>query len=103
MSLPELIVFFLVVFLLFRPMQAAWLFVRPPRLRVAYRSPEEWGAAYETVQLTTADGTQLVGWYLPSRNGAAILPAGRWPGGAGSRRSKAEKSRLRTKSRKSRS
>ena len=73
MSLPELIIFFLVVFLLFRPMQAAWLFVRPPRLRVAYRSPEEWGAAYETVQLTTADGTQLVGWYLPSRNGAAIL------------------------------
>ncbi|MEZ4512051.1 MAG: alpha/beta fold hydrolase [Chloroflexota bacterium] len=73
MSLPEITVFLLVVFLVFRPVQAAWLFVRPPRLRVAYRSPEEWGAAYETVQLTTVDGMPLMGWYLPSRNGAAVL------------------------------
>lgn len=73
MSLPELIVFLLIVFLVFRPVQAAWLFVRPPRFRVAYRSPAEWGAVYETVQLAAADGARLMGWYSPSRNGAAIL------------------------------
>lgn len=74
MSLPELIVFLLVVFLVLRPVQAAWLFVRPPRFRVAYRSPEEWGVVgYERVELTAADGVGLRGWYVPSRNGAAVL------------------------------
>jgi hypothetical protein len=31
------------------------------------------GAAYEAVTVTTSDGLRLTGWYVPSRNGAAII------------------------------
>ena len=31
------------------------------------------GAAYEEVSFTTSDGLRLHGWYVPSRNGAAII------------------------------
>lgn len=31
------------------------------------------GAAYEDVQFTTSDGLRLSGWYIPSRNGAAVI------------------------------
>ena len=31
------------------------------------------GATYEDVELTTADGLRLQGWYIPSRNGAAVI------------------------------
>ena len=37
--------------------------VPPPRL----------GAAHENVTLTTSDGLRLRGWYVPSRNGAAVI------------------------------
>src|SRR6266545_6092883 len=30
-------------------------------------------ATYENVTITTADGMRLSGWYVPSRNGAAII------------------------------
>lgn len=35
--------------------------------------PDELGVAHEDVTLTTSDGLQLEGWYIPSRNGAAIV------------------------------
>ena len=31
------------------------------------------GAAYEDVKLPTSDGLELDGWYVPSKNGAAVL------------------------------
>lgn len=31
------------------------------------------GAAYERVGFTTSDGLRLSGWYVPSRNGAAVI------------------------------
>ena len=31
------------------------------------------GAAYEDVTLTTSDGLELEGWYVPSQNGAAVI------------------------------
>jgi hypothetical protein len=31
------------------------------------------GVAYEDVEFTTTDGLQLSGWYIPSRNGAAVI------------------------------
>jgi dienelactone hydrolase len=31
------------------------------------------GAAYERVEFTTSDGLRLSGWYVPSRNGAAVI------------------------------
>jgi hypothetical protein len=41
----------------------------------------ELGAAYEQVSFTTSDGLSLKGWYVPSRNRAAVISA---PGRAGS-------------------
>src|SRR3954470_8343960 len=31
------------------------------------------GVPYENVRLTTSDGLELRGWYIPSRNGAAVI------------------------------
>jgi hypothetical protein len=39
------------------------------------------GAPYENVQFTTSDGLTLKGWYIRSRNGAAVIS---FPGRAGS-------------------
>jgi uncharacterized protein len=39
----------------------------------AFVPPENLGAAYEDVSFTTGDGLKLVGWYVPSKNGAAVI------------------------------
>lgn len=57
---------------LLRPLLSAWLFTHPPRLRPTDRTPANWGAAYEDVTLSS-DGGHLRGWYVPSRNGAAVV------------------------------
>ena len=41
------------------------------------------GAAYENVSFTTSDGLTLKGWYVPSRNRAAVIAA---PGRAGAQK-----------------
>lgn len=41
------------------------------------------GAAYEDVKLETSDGLELEGWYVPSRNGAAVIV---FPGRTGTRK-----------------
>jgi pimeloyl-ACP methyl ester carboxylesterase len=41
------------------------------------------GAAYEDVSFTTSDGLTLRGWYIPSRNGAAVIS---FPGRNGSQK-----------------
>jgi dienelactone hydrolase len=40
----------------------------------------ELGAAYEDVEFTTSDGLKLKGWYIPSKNGAAVIS---FPGRSG--------------------
>jgi hypothetical protein len=35
--------------------------------------PDRLGVAHENVSFTTADGLRLQGWYVPSRNGAAVI------------------------------
>jgi hypothetical protein len=35
--------------------------------------PADLGAAYRAVSFTTSDGLRLAGWYVPSRNGAAVI------------------------------
>jgi hypothetical protein len=35
------------------------------------------GVAYEHVTFTTSDGLEIAGWYVPSRNGAAVIIPGR--------------------------
>jgi uncharacterized protein len=43
----------------------------------------EVGAAYENVELRTSDGLRLEGWYVPSRNRAAVIV---FPGRSGTRK-----------------
>jgi pimeloyl-ACP methyl ester carboxylesterase len=73
MFLLELFVFLVVMAVVIRPFYAAWFFVRPPRFRISFRTPESFAPNYETVHLTASDGADLDGWYLPSRNGAAVI------------------------------
>jgi alpha/beta superfamily hydrolase len=35
--------------------------------------PDQLGTAHEDVKFTTSDGLELEGWYIPSRNGAAVI------------------------------
>jgi uncharacterized protein len=39
----------------------------------AYVPTPELGTAYEEVAFTTSDGLRLQGWYVPSKNGAAVI------------------------------
>jgi pimeloyl-ACP methyl ester carboxylesterase len=63
----------LAFYFLYRPWYAAYLFVRPPRMKVSYFTPTNLGVTYEDVTLTSQDGVKLVGWYIPSRNKAAVI------------------------------
>lgn len=54
------------------PALGAYHDVHPPRSPVSF-TPAELGMAYEDVTLTTEDGVNLSGWYIPSQNGAAIV------------------------------
>jgi esterase/lipase len=37
------------------------------------QTPADFGVPFESVKVTTADGINLVGWYVPSQNGAAVI------------------------------
>ncbi|WP_420630657.1 alpha/beta hydrolase [Candidatus Leptofilum sp.] len=63
----------LIFYYFFRPYYAAYLFVRPPRMKIAYFTPTNLGVTYEDVVLTSQDGVKLAGWYIPSRNQAAVI------------------------------
>ncbi len=45
--------------------------------------PDRLGVAHEDVKFTTSDGLELDGWYIPSKNGAAVIS---FPGRNGSQR-----------------
>jgi dienelactone hydrolase len=73
MALAQLALLVLLIHLLARPFLAAYLFTRPPRLRVTFRSPETWGAPFHDVTFIGGGGVALSGWYVPSRNGASVV------------------------------
>jgi alpha/beta superfamily hydrolase len=52
------------------PLSAGYLFTHLGRPVV---SAAHIGAAYERVSFTTSDGLELAGWYVPSKNGAAVI------------------------------
>jgi len=52
------------------PVTIAYIVTHAARAKVP---PADLGAAYENVEFTTSDGLQLKGWYIPSRNGAAVI------------------------------
>ena len=52
------------------PLSAGYLFTHLGRATV----PEaNLGAGHEEVSFTTSDGLELAGWYVPSKNGAAVI------------------------------
>ena len=61
------------MYFLIRPFYVVYLFVRPPRLRVAFFTPTNLGVTYEDITLTSQDGVALAVWYIPSRNTAAVI------------------------------
>jgi fermentation-respiration switch protein FrsA (DUF1100 family) len=40
---------------------------------ISVETPADYGLPFEDVTVTSSDGLKLVGWYLPSQNGAAVL------------------------------
>jgi uncharacterized membrane protein HdeD (DUF308 family) len=72
-ALASLLVAFFVVF----PLLFAVGSTHKPRRSV---EPADLGRPYETVSLETSDGLRLAGWYVPSRNGAAVIA---FPGRSG--------------------
>ena len=73
MFIAQILVFLFVTLVVIRPFYAGYLFTRPPRFRISLRTPADWGVTYEEVRLPTKDGLDLSGWYIPSRNGAAVI------------------------------
>ena len=69
----EVLLILLVLHLLLQPLLSAWQFSRPLRRPLSARTPADWDATYEEVQFTGSDGARLSGWYIPSRNGAAVI------------------------------
>jgi dienelactone hydrolase len=57
------------VFVLF-PLSLSYVFTHVARTKVP---AVNLGARYEEVAFTTSDGLRLKGWYVPSRNGAAVV------------------------------
>ncbi len=62
------------------PFAISYVFTHAARAVVP---PARLGAPYERVSFTTGDGLTLRGWYVPSRNRAAVIAA---PGRSGSQR-----------------
>jgi uncharacterized protein len=52
------------------PVGAAWVFTHTARAVVP---ADRLGVPHEDVRFTTSDGLELEGWYVPSRNGAAVI------------------------------
>lgn len=64
---------FLLLQLVMWPTAVAVLATNRAHAVLGAATPADHGLAYEDVTLRTADGVALAGWYVPSRNGAAVL------------------------------
>ena len=69
----EVILILVALHLLLRPLLLAWQFSRPLRRPLSGHTPADWGADYEDVEFAGGDGAPLRGWYIPSRNGTAVV------------------------------
>jgi hypothetical protein len=69
-----------VVYFLIFPLSISYVFTHVAR---GFVPTPELGAAYEEVSFTTSDGLELSGWYIPSRNRAAVIA---FPGRSGPQR-----------------
>jgi hypothetical protein len=69
-----------VAYVLLVPLYASYVFTHVAR---GYVPALELGAAHEEVSFTTSDGLELRGWYIPSKNRAAVIA---FPGRKGPQR-----------------
>jgi uncharacterized protein len=69
-----------VAYVLVAPFLVSYVFTHTAR---AYVPRDELRVAHEDVSFTTSDGLRLRGWYVPSRNGAAVIS---FPGRAGTQK-----------------
>ena len=69
-----------VAYVVLFPLALSYVFTHSARALVP---PARLGADYENVSFTTLDGLTLKGWYVPSKNRAAVIAA---PGRAGSQK-----------------
>ena len=61
------------------PLVMAVVATHPAAKPVGVRTPSDFGLAYTSVTVTTRDGARLAGWYIPSRNRAAVVAVpGAW-------------------------
>jgi pimeloyl-ACP methyl ester carboxylesterase len=63
----------LVFYYLLAPLTLAVYVTNVPTTLHTGRTPSDVGLPYRNVTMTTADGIELVGWYVPSRNGAGVV------------------------------
>jgi hypothetical protein len=71
---------FVVVYVVVVPLYISYVFTHVAR---GYVPKAELGASYEEVSFTTSDGLRLRGWYIPSKNRAAVIA---FPGRRGPQR-----------------
>jgi hypothetical protein len=71
---------FLVLYFGLYPLGESYVVTHAAR---AYVPPPQLGTDFEEVSFTTSDGLRLKGWYVPSKNGAAVIS---FPGRKGSQK-----------------
>jgi uncharacterized protein len=63
----------LAVAYVFAPLTMAVYLTHVPRARLGGLTPADQALPYRDVSIVARDGTKLAGWYVPSRNGAAVV------------------------------
>lgn len=61
------------LFVAMRPQGMAMVIYPMAQREQAKELPSDYGLPYEEVAVTTADGLKLVGWFIPSENGATVI------------------------------
>jgi len=74
-TLVELLIGALLVAYVVLPILYANGVAHPKRASVCCATPADHGLTYEDVSFKTRDGLTLRGWYIPSKNKAAVLVA----------------------------
>ena len=59
--------------LVYYPLSVALLATNTPRVDIGVALPTDRGLAFEDVTFPTPDGVELSGWFMPGKNGAAVV------------------------------
>jgi dienelactone hydrolase len=72
-AFPALAVLVVVLLVMVWSLGQAVAATNPPRPHLGSRTPASLGLPYRDVEFRAADGVRLSGWYIPSRNRAAVV------------------------------